>query len=89
LTQTKRAASISGQRVFFETNTSQARRDSELREAVGAPLVRTDAIVDYEEPVRIVFPLDFQKPRIVTAPMRLIAIDRRVDCVTFFCRREK
>ena len=41
--------------------------------------------MDDEEPVRIVFPLDFQKPRIVTAPIRLMPVLLEVVALADVC----
>src|SRR5581483_5756955 len=52
--------------------TRAERSGSELREAVRTPLFRADSIVDEEQPVRIVFPLDFSEARVVASPIRML-----------------
>src|SRR5262245_6882382 len=53
-------------------HTRAERSGSELREAVRAPLFRAHSMVDEEQPVRIVFSLDFSQARVVAPPIRLL-----------------
>src|SRR5580704_14883156 len=46
--------------------------NSQLRETVCAPLLGAYTVVDDEQPVRIVFFLDFSEPRIVAPPVCLL-----------------
>src|ERR1017187_10209606 len=48
------------------------RQGHSLREAVRAPLLRADSIVDEEQPVRVVFSFDFSQARVISSPVRLL-----------------
>src|SRR5208282_417312 len=53
-------------------SSSTSPRNSQLREAVAAPLFRAYSVVDEEQPVRIVLLFDFSEARVVAPPIRLL-----------------